>query len=348
MGTRPVDSGAPPPPIDVSPSAWTPPFMLSEGMWRNSGQPICNKAGRSRNYVDSVWSDARGVYVLMSVHDSFASMVGRMWIYFNDGSGWKIIHEEPEPFPGKITGFPGGGVLLQRARGRSSPSMTSCGLKRIDKGRADCEIPGAVTDVHVAGPQTAYAIRNDRVLKYSGGQWTQLGQPLGDGSGSFVPEAIWGDQNTVVVIGASGVYLGRADTGAFVLQAGAPQGASAVFGFGPTDIWVGTGSGEVWQFDGTQWKAVISSSTPSAMCKRTVQDLWGADGKLFVLGRQHLLTLEMGSMTELASWCEVGVRLTSIWGNSSQEVFMGVRDTGEIQCSSQFLIWYNGSQLSRL
>ncbi|MGM0577238.1 MAG: hypothetical protein ACQEXJ_16045 [Myxococcota bacterium] len=93
---------------------------------------------------------------------------------------------------------------------------------------------GTLSDVHVVGPDEAYAVGGPRVLRFNGATWAAYGEPTGD-----TLYGVWADEGIVVVVGAEGLIARRtpADLTWTVEDAGVGVDLHAVDGRGPDALW---------------------------------------------------------------------------------------------------------------
>jgi hypothetical protein len=96
-------------------------------------------------------------------------------------------------------------------------------------------------------------------------------------------------------------------------------------------------------FDGTQWETIDTGINDEIL------GLWGSsDGILYFystrdFGRWNGHAVELFAK---APTLPSRIRFTSIWGNSSSEVFVGVEDDDlrDFKCSGAFTVFFDGSQ----
>ncbi|HEY3254255.1 MAG TPA: hypothetical protein VGJ91_09915, partial [Polyangiaceae bacterium] len=174
-------------------------------LWRMSTQAYCGQGYLNPN---PIWSDARGVYVLSS---SWSPSID---IQFNGGTGWTLSDETGlGPALASLTGFVGG-PLVAYGTGR-------CAISFVQGNANACNAMfSQIIDVFTVDAQLAYAVYQDRVLRYDGASWTQLGPPL---ESVTTARGVWASAETVVVVAEGGkIYL--LQDGQFRLQKGVPAG----------------------------------------------------------------------------------------------------------------------------
>jgi hypothetical protein len=319
-------------------------------LWRESSQPFCSDSTPWVGLL-KVWSDARGVFVL-------GTLGGLPTISANTGSGWNTTYTWPWPSlpsdqlfgaPGVgLKGFVNGPLIVYNARG----DVFSCPIEFIDGGVASCSGAQSARDVAVVNSNLAYAVYQDRVLRFDGNFWTQLGGPLTGGPGlTFFQQSVWADASTIVAVADGGVWV-IPSGGDPVLQKGLPEVSfGAVWGFGASDIWIGNVEGQLYHYDGVAWS--LKASIPGDC--GGIYKLWGSEGSLFVLTRNLFGRWDGSGITTLSSLpCDAAARFEDafedLWGNSPSEVFVVLenRTPGIAGCGPVQVQWFNGSVVSPL
>ncbi len=308
-------------------------------LWRSSYQPFAQPMGTVTPLVISVWSDDRGVFLLVR-YDNDPPVV-----WSNLGSGWQTAYTWPEGTtmtsgPGRIglKGFTDGMLLAY--------GFLPCSIHAVDSDGARCS--GAakyIADVMPVRADLAYAVYSDRILRFDGSLWTQLGDPLPavDGVDVFA-YALWADSSAMAVVTLEGsVFLLRAE-GTPVLQTGLPTiGYTAAWGFGSTDIWVGTEDGRLYHYDGAGWSLRASFSEDS----HGIIKLWGSEGKLFVLTATTFAEWDGTLMITLDTTKNRGV-YEDLWGSSANEVFLTLFTCGDDGSCTYQVRWFDGSVVGPL
>jgi len=306
--------------------------------WRESSQPFCSDSMPLFGFV-KVWSDARGVFVL-------GTLDGLPTISANTGSGWNTTHTWPSdppwmPGEGGLKGFVNGPLIVYPGNG--------CPIEFIDGAVASCSGAQSVRDVAVVNSNLAYAVYQDRVLRFDGNFWTQLGGPLpGAGTAPFAGLSVWADASTIVVVADAGRVWVIPSGGDPVLQKGLPEvDFWAVWGFGASDIWIGNVEGQLYHYDGVAWS--LKASIPGEC--GSIFKLWGSEGVLFVLTQNLFGKWDGSGITTLSSLaCYPTAGFDDLWGNSPSEVFVVLdsRTPGIAGCGPAQVQWFNGSVVSPL
>ncbi|HPQ69780.1 MAG TPA: WD40 repeat domain-containing protein [bacterium] len=88
-----------------------------------------------------------------------------------------------------------------------------------------------------------------------------------------------------------------------------------IFGFGPDDIYLGFEEGEVYHFNGTEWRYVFQASGE-------IRGIWGVDSSdLFIADLLHVYHYD-GTEWELQfTYPFATARLTGLWGTSGHNVY---------------------------
>jgi hypothetical protein len=230
--------------------------------------------------------------------------------------------------------------------------LSPCSIQFVDSQGARCSGAGRdITDVAVVGPTLAYATYSDRILRFDGGFWTQLGEPLPPPTtppnfGQVRTSALWADATTLVIGTYEGqnegfVYLVTSE-GPPVLQTGLPvMGVTAAWGFGSQDIWVGGADGSLYHYDGAEW--TLQGALPADGLGIR---MWGIDGNLFMVTSSafawwdgtHLSTLESPGTNQAYK---------DLWGNSAKEVFLTILNYEEPGNTAFQVRWFDGSSVRR-
>ena len=310
----------------------------SHPLWRESYQPFCSSPAVVVGSLN-VWSDARGVFVLASL-DSDPPTIST-----NTGSGWNTTYAWPSYPPWMpegvgLKGFVNGPLIVYPGPG--------CRIEFIDGPVASCSGAQSVRDVAVVNSSLAYAVYQDRVLRFDGSFWTQLGGPLQGGPGlPFFQQSVWADASTIVVVADGGVWV-IPSGGDPVLQKGLPEvNFGAVWGFGASDIWIGNVEGQLYHYDGVAWS--LKASIPGDC--GWIYKLWGSEGSLFVLTPNLFGRWDGSGITTLSSLaCDDTAQFKDFWGNSPSEVFVVLEDRthGTAGCGPAQVQWFNGSVVSPL
>jgi len=318
---------------DAARDSGAPDGSSAKPLWRNSYQPFVQPARIVAMTVNSVWSDDRGVFLFVRYDDEHPPAV-----WSNLGSGWKSTYTWPEGTTltdgtGRVglKGFTDGMLLAY--------GFLPCSIHAVDSDGARCS--GAARDIADVMPvrsDLAYAVYSNRILRFDGSLWTQLGDPLPAVNGVDVSAyALWADSSAMAVGTLEGFVFLLSAEGTPVRQTGLPTiGYTAAWGFGSADIWVGTKDGRLYHYDGAGWSLQASFSEKT----RGILKLWGSDGKLFVLTATELAEWDGTRMITLATsdWA-----YEDLWGNSANEVFVTLFTCGGDNSCTYQVRWFNGS-----
>jgi hypothetical protein len=272
-----------------------------------------------------------------------ASVGGQLTISTNTGSGWNTTYKWNSDMGG-LKGFPNGPLILYPG--------PRCPIEFIDGGVASCSGAQSVRDVAVVNSNLAYAVYQDRVLRFDGSFWTQLGGPLpGDGAAPLFGPSVWADASTIIVVADGGVWV-IPSGGDPVLQKGLPEVSfGAVWGFGASDMWIGNVEGQLYHYDGVAWS--LKASIPGDC--GWIYKLWGSEGSLFVLTPNLFGRWDGSGITTLSSlacdfFLDGTAQFDDLWGNSPSEVFVVLenRTPGIAGCGPTHVQWFNGSVVSPL
>jgi hypothetical protein len=312
-------------------------------LWRDSYDAFC--PGTASIFAD-VWGDDRGVFVLSSDDKNNSA------IWSNVGTGWRTAFAWPEGtnnlYQGGLTGIPGGPLVVYGG--------FPCGIQFVEGGGVSCS--GAATfveDLKVLDAKLAYAVSYDRVLTFDGDLWTQLGDPL---PGVSVVRAVWADSSTVVAAADGGHVFAIPSGGTPVSLSGLSSQVDTVaaWGFGASDLWIGSAKGQLFHYDGAQWsqKATIPYAGSGSLRLLGTDGigklkLWGKDGSLFfvagnVFGRWD------GSGVRTLDTLEGKSYFAGLWGNSPSEIFLAVHDVqpSVVGCGQLRTRWFDGSKVGPL
>ena len=299
--------------------------------WGTSEDAFCSPR-QGLLSAHSVWSDGDGVYALVT------RAASGLALYHNDRTGWRQVLDSPELMGGRVRGFPGGPVLIH--------GEPTCGIRYVQQARAVCIASVPVVALHVAGPELAYAVRDDHVLVLEAGNWVQLGQPLQADGNLVAARAVWGDSERVLVGAQGAAFLAeRKNPAEFIAQDLPHEDFRAAWGQPDGTLWLGTRTGRVFRHDGSwrlEWERGES-------CHGGIRGFWGHADTLFFYTRNELYrwTARAGIEALAQFPCDDLVRINDLWGNSAREVFVSVVDLtyGESACGETFLVWFDGQQL---
>ena len=304
-------------------------------LWRSSYQPFCQKKGGTFPLVMGVWSDSRAVSVL--VYDAQNPPV----LWNNPGTGWQAAYAWPKGTvatsgPGKVgvKGLANGPLFVY--------GVQPCWIQLVDGASVTCS--GAardIADVAMVDADLGYATYSDRLLRFDGSLWTQLGAPLPMAS---MTQALWADPSTILVAADRGtVYIVTAE-GEPALQTGLPSvDFTAAWGFSAKDLWIGSRDGQLFHYDGATWSLVGAIAADGA----GVIKLWGADGSLFAITATVFARWD-GTRLATIETLGASVLYKDLWGNSPKEVFVTRYDWLDEECGAFQVRWFDGAVVGRL
>jgi hypothetical protein len=335
--TGPDARGRPDTDASGLPESWIPDALSetdADPLWRMSKQPLC--VGNLNPTSLSVWSNSNAIFVL-------AAQVTEQVIYINSGSGWsEYFRDEPANYSIGLRGFNGDGTLVEYGG-------YPCGIQFVRGQRAECAAAARVSSVAVVDETHAFAVERPNVLLfYDGTYWKQLGSPL-DFGGGFA-SALWASSDTILTAGEGGrAYLFRSDSAQPVALPTPPDGDYiSAWGFGPTDLWLGTAAGQLVHYDGATWR---TEWTASEACGG-IRGMWGTQGVLYFHTNNDVNEWKAGSVSPIVALpCDPteAVKIAEIWGNSLSEVFIATLDTTvDNPCGNAKLTWFDGQNLRPL
>ena len=357
--------------------------------WRDSTEPWLPPDDREcDNAVGWLSADLRteaeGVYLLVrwvsGLHDPAPNSLS---VQLNDGSGWReILHAdcgvEGTACPARLAGS-----LDGRLVGWSPESIESEGRAR---GRFTClDSPPRVCwpdvsglyQVFVVSPDTAYAFRHEElgpeVIELLDGTWSVLPPLLP----THEFNAMWADaEGNVLLATEDGLVVARSGDEWTTMDVGSLDPLSAIWSFGPDDIWVGTAAGGIRHFDGESWQELAWPSLATGgvdpgedPCDNlgAVGGFWGADGVLFFFTANQIVKWQDGTFEVLGHWpgtrsdeglygrCIGAMRPVAMWGKSPEEVFIvavepTVRDSDwrerdDCYEHAMWTLWWDGEHL---
>jgi hypothetical protein len=189
------------------------------------------------------------------------------------------------------------------------------------------------------GPDLTYVLDETRLLRYSGGAWSIVGD-LGGGALSLL--AVWAGPEWAVVTGFNQTIATLAGTGPLTTLPGVPAGTyEAVWAFAPNDIWFGNNANQLLHYDGSTWQAHATGSKSTG----GIVSLWGASGTMYFTTRTEFGRWN-GSQAEILLQAGDESVFGTIWGRSEREVFIALRDWKyqDKACGSAFILWFDGAQ----
>jgi hypothetical protein len=336
----------------VDDGVWTLP-LTGGPVWRDSTKPYCTSD--KTPFFEDVWSDSRGIYAITSIEQS---------LYFNSGTGWSLVSPQPSVLEG-MTGIPGGPLLLYPGE--------HCGVTAFDGKSETClaAIP-EIKRVFAVDTQRAFAIVDDRLLALRDSYFT----PYGTMPAVPFPYEyrLWADAEVAVVAAEKGkVYVFTSPSSdPLVLTIPDQKAATALWGFGRNDLWVGAEAGRLAHYDGQSWTI---QQVAQGTCAE-ILNLWGAENVLYFATENHVgrwrggvVDTVLDGPCALDSLNELGVHeqviVDKIWGNSPNELFIALYERKQTlspaggdsylwggltpdACGQARMYWFDGQRLGRL
>ncbi|MFO7179504.1 MAG: hypothetical protein DIU78_012465 [Pseudomonadota bacterium] len=348
-----------PPPDNRPPRpAWDPPIPIGEPGWEESTSPLCETNQGSPQAFD-VWADDRGVYTFFLTgcnplgRDPCEGTEGAA-LHHNDGTGWEWLLD-PGILAPRLSGLPGGPIVISGQPG-TQPGLQP-GEAHGPAGIYFLEEDGSLTlshplehdgsaEVFGVASDRAYALDGPEVLEYRDGVWHELetveGQPL----------ALWADESTLVVVGLDQMVLMRTSPDEPLRRLeDVPAGHyTAVWGFGPDDLWLGNGVEQLIHYDGATFE-IFDVGNPDSTDKR-ISALWGDAGVVYfttpsAFGRADRDGVEVLFAREPdAARTDPYFGAVSLWGRSANEVFLTLFDGRftKYACGESFIVWFDGEE----
>jgi hypothetical protein len=324
---------------------WEPPFDLAQPGWRNSTEPLCTE--RFGGVWARVWSDDQAVFALVSASCNVLAGIGcagaGTTLYQNSGNGWVPLKTwipaaaTSGGGPTELAGFVGGPLIVY---------PDECGISFVDRaGSAQCAWQNTaveyISSVFATPNGNAFALVGKQLWSYSN-TWSLVWTLPADSPEATVVRA---SGDSAVIAGYTQLALRGSSSGNFAPLPAVPAGDyTSAWVFGSNDIWLANSFGHLVHFNGSTWQ-IIDTRTDAG-----IDGLWGSpDGTLYfysqrAFGRWNGQKVEVFAQATLAQWSLFN--FTHIWGNSSNEVFLGAiqKDFRDYECSGVFSIWFDGSQ----
>jgi len=364
----------------AAPLPWEPPFAdLGDDGWLESTTPLC--AGMDRITSLELWSDARGVFALVSgegytlvpassignpLLDDDAGAPDDSWvldssmhlartkIWFNDGSRWITALDDQSVTGGfGLSGMLDSSLLLHQQGDTVAANATlrRCSIGTVDDGMLSCLDLDRIDDLFSVDGQRAYALMNGtRLLVYDGGRWRS--------DTALIPypvSALWADAEIVVAVGRVGTVLTLEDGAWSLADPGTLEHFTSVWGSARDDIWAGTSRGNVYRFDGSVWS--LAGRLGGVTCLRDVPvaGIWGSGGEVYFHTDSQIARWTGSEIESLANWsCSTstgGTRITDVWGNGPGQVFIAVVDDLRFPsglCGPGYVVHVDGEQFHRM
>jgi hypothetical protein len=331
-----------PPDARVDAAPWSPPMQeLGEPGWRESTEPWA--PGEHKDIWEfSLWSHPGGVFVLfkggIDLPSGLSEVPERIWT--NTGAGWSVYLEGRGFTPdtmwiNRIRGFPRGEPLGSGDDSEPAPVM------HLPPTGAAQGVGTSCYDVFVVNDSLAYAVSFDTIFRFDGTTWATVASPPSR------PGRLWADEETLFTSG--GLGLMRLQDGVWTEFGTGTEGGASIWGFSPTDVWMGGVAGSLWHFDGTAVTQVAWPNPYPEDLGPNLDHVWGADGVLYLAMDTVVARGEAGEFERLAEWgcaplddfdaCPWLLRIHDLWGNGPDEVFVAVT-----QGNTAYLLRWDGTE----
>lgn len=347
---------------DWPPYAGEQPGSVGEPGWRDSTQPWVGQ-DYDLQTIYAIWSRPEAVYVVRAGMPESGSgggpddYQGQWRIFRNDGTGW-LPHWESGPTGGRVgeglfTGFPDGRLVVG---GIMSDGQSDLTMIEADASQTTGYLLNA-RHVFVVDDALAYAATGtqQKLVRYGDLHWEPL--PV---DSPYQLNRVWAGDGALFGVGTFGTVVSLEESGWRVHDSGSVDDFSQVWGFSANDVWIASYSGQLRHWNGQTWSQVSwPGRSPWTDGWYSVEGMWGADGAIFFHSFWQLVRCESATLQceEIAYWpctpysegnldyCEGGVAIQSMWGNSPDEVFLAVNapvlDAGSRD--NPFLLWYDGA-----
>jgi hypothetical protein len=376
-----------------TPPPWTPPFSdVGDPGWLDSTKALCG--GIQDTWSADVWTDASGVYLAVTgqgvaapdavpdddagvatgtvpgasspqfMMPGFAGMSGfagigatpgpgeftlRTRVWHNDGSGWALRFDG---FGGSRTfGLTGAGshLVLYSA---PAPDEIACRLGMTTHSGFTCLDVDPVQDAIGVNKSLAYALMGGtRLLQFDGTAWHSNPALL-----PYPATRVWANEQDMVAVGTAGTVL-RLKNGAWQLEdPGVLETLTAVWGESGDDLWVGTATGKLLHYDGSEWTKIGELGGKTCATRPPITGIWGSEGVVYVHTPTELDRYSDGTLQSLGNWTcgfATSQQVLGMWGQSADDLFVAVIDqevaanTGS-PCGGAFLVHYDGKEFHRM
>lgn len=351
VGVPGEDGGTPG--VDAGP--WTPP-LTNNGTpgWRESEEPWEADVCEHLHTLD-LWSYEGGVFVLQDY--VYVDQPDECDTYerlsFNDGTGWQDYYDRCSMGMSwevsAIMGFPDGQLMGVGGGGSPGPVVW------IDEDGTEVSANLDAQKLFIVNETLAYAIDQEKAYRFDGIGW----EPVP----AFFPYdvyGIWADATDLFGVGINGTIISYSGSSQewVVHDSGTIESLSTVWGFGGSDVWVGSAeSDQLLHYDGVEWTPQQWPVHPPGSHTQ-IEGMWGQDGVLFFHTNTQLVRWDGSQFTDLSTWpcveeeipsgevvCTNGLVIMAIWGNSPTEVFIGFADASvwPFNCRELHLFWFDGT-----
>jgi hypothetical protein len=194
------------------------------------------------------------------------------------------------------------------------------------------------SDPVFVGASAAYAVWtgiDSKVMRLDAGEWLPIVSPLPYDLPYQLLWHLWSDGDVLWIAGDRGSVLSLEDGGWRVHELSTTTEVTAVWGGDATDVWVATGGGDLFRWDGATWSDVpwpnlALEGGDACAGDSAVIGIWGIGIDLFLHTGYELMHWDGRSFEVLGYWpphagagdaCEGGIRVVRVRGLSSTEVF---------------------------
>jgi hypothetical protein len=334
-----------------------PKSMLGDPGWRDSDEPLCTEQFGFA-LAQSVWSDSRGVFLIAITNDGNSqpgdpscAFCPDEAMYFNSGTGWQTLDPAGPRIGGRteLTGIDSGPLILY-GEATTLPMSSPCGLAMIDDGVRSCEPLLSVLDVSVVNEQLAYALLEGELLSFDGTSWGPLPQLPPAGSDLT---SIWANDSVLMAADRFAGRIASLRAGSWSIEnTRTTDTFSTLWGNAADDVWAGTYQGTLHRLTGATWDEVSWSG--SSCPDPTIYGMWGVGETLYFHTRTTLARWN-GSEVEVllempCNHSDDDPRITSIWGNAADELFVGVSDpsASKRRCGTVLVLHFDGSRFHEM
>jgi hypothetical protein len=318
---------------------------LGEGGWRDSFEPWCPGIGLVNSNSFDVWSNEGGVYVVVGQKEDSEPLTNI--IFYNNGFSWDSIYEavsieacgSPTSNFDNIVSHDGDPIFIWSATNHE------CGLVIYSEG-TDTWQEVYPYDIFVVNEDRIFAIASyadTEIVEYNDMEWSRL--PFSVPSGL---RKIWANETTIFAAGIGGTIISIAGDEYTVHASGTVNRITSIWGFNASDVWAGLDNGELMHYDGIAWEFIDWPNLSGD--EDAIIGMWGNTGQLFFHTSRQFVTYYEASFHSLGYWPrgtgEEELNIRSIWGNSTEEVFLAVTHEGHesVDCGPEYLLWWDGSE----
>jgi hypothetical protein len=319
---------------------------LSDIPWRESEVPWC--AGTENDvWVFDIWSSETAIYTLIQYVIPGSSNEVQYEVLVNYGSGWSTYHSEIAD---------GSTSCLESLTGDDSDVLytwggasASCALGRISEGGSITREGFGVWDIFTAANNRIFAIMGgateQKIIEWVEDEWV----PVPFAVPPYEVQHLWSDGIRIWAVGNNGTVVDYNEGTWTVHDIGTLDVFSSIAGIEDGRIFTGTNSGRLFMYSESDWEELSWPSGASCGGASTIHSMWSTGNDLYFATAKQLTLFSSESFSVLGAWeCdgEDGtLDISSLWGNSAEEVFIGVSDPNAFReyCGDMYILWYDGS-----